>query len=168
MVQAETADRGKPMNIEADTGRYDDLKQLGTFSGNVIVSKGTMSIRANQIEVRKSPEGYQTGVATGGPNGLATFRQKRDGVDEYLEGQAERVEYDERANRVTLSKRAVVRRYRGGTMADETAGNQITYDLAGEVFSVVGGAGATPENPGGRVRATIAPRRDDEASGAKP
>lgn len=165
LARAETADRSKPMNIEADTGRYDDLQQVGTFTGNVVVTKGTMSIRASRIEVRKAPDGYQTGVATGGANGLSSFRQKRDGVDEYIEGEAERVEYDERASKVTLTRRAVVRRYRAGTLADETAGNQITYDLAGEVFNVVGGASAaTPDNPGGRVRAVIAPRRDDAAS----
>ena len=156
---AERADRDKPLNVEADRGRYDDLKQLGTFSGNVVVTKGTIVLRAALIEVRQTPDGYQRGVASAAPGQLASFRQKRDGVDETMEGEAERIEYDSKADTVRFVNRAVLRRLRGGVLADETAGSLITYDNAAEVFSVSGGAsGATPGNPGGRVRATLGPR----------
>lgn len=158
-AHAEKADRGKPMTVDADSARYDDLKQVGTFTGNVVVTKGTIVMRAAQIEVRQSPEGYQYGSLVGGPGRLASFRQKRDGVDEFIEGEAERIEYDSRADTVRFINRAVIRRYRGATLADETAGNLITYDNAAEVFSVSGGASAaTPANPGGRVRAVLTPR----------
>ena len=156
---AEKADRNKPLNVEADSGRYDDLKQVGTFSGNVVVTKGTLTMRAAKIEVRQSPEGYHYGLATALPGQLATFSQKRDAADEVIQGEAERIEYDGKNDTIRFVDRAVIRRYRGGALADETAGSQIVYDNLREVFSVVGGAsGATPENPGGRVRATIAPR----------
>ena len=156
---AEKADRNKPLNVEADSGRYDDLKQIGTFTGNVVVTKGTLTMRAAQIEVRQSPDGYQHGVATALPGQLASFSQKRDGVDETIQGEAERIEYDGKADTVRFVNRAVIRRYRGATLADETAGSEVVYDNAREVFSVVGGAsGATPANPSGRVRATLAPR----------
>ncbi len=156
---AERADRNKPMTVDADSARYDDLKQVGTFTGNVVVTKGTIVMRAAQIEVRQSPEGYQYGMLIGGPGRPASFRQKRDGVDEFIEGEAERIEYDSRADTVRFVNRAVIRRYRGATLADETAGNLITYDNAAEVFSVSGGASAaTPATPGGRVRAVLTPR----------
>jgi len=158
-VRAEKADRDKPLNIEADSGRYDDLKQIGSFTGNVVVTKGTMLLRAARIEVRQSPDGYHHGVATALPGQLATFSQKRDGVDETIRGEAERIEYDGRNDTVKLVNRAVIRRFRGATLADETAGSLITYDNVREVFSVSGGAtAATAANPGGRVRATLAPR----------
>lgn len=158
-ASAEKADRNKPLNVEADAGRYDDLKQVGTFTGNVVVTKGTLILRAEQIEVRQSPDGYQHGVATALPGRLASFSQKRDGVDETIQGEAERIEYDGKADTVRFVNRAVIRRYRSGALADETAGNLITYDNTREVFSVSGGASAaTPANPGGRVRATLAPR----------
>jgi len=158
-VHAEKADRNKPMTVDADSARYDDLKQVGTFSGNVVVTKGTIVMRAAQIEVRQTPEGYHHGMLIGGPGRLASFRQKRDGVDEFIEGEAERIEYDSRADTVRFVNRAVIRRFRGATLADETAGNLITYDNAAEVFSVSGGASAaTPANPGGRVRAVLTPR----------
>jgi lipopolysaccharide export system protein LptA len=164
-AHAEKADRNKPMTVDADAARYDDLKQIGTFTGNVVVTKGTIVMRAAQIEVRQTAEGYQHGVLMGGPGRLASFRQKRDGVDEFIEGEAERIEYDSRADTVRFVNRAVIRRYRGATMADETAGNLITYDNAAEVFSVSGGvSAATPANPSGRVRAVLTPRDKAESA----
>lgn len=166
---AEKADRDKPLNVEADSGRYDDLKQVGSFSGNVVVTKGTMTMRAAKIEVRQAPDGYQYGVATALPGDLATFSQKRDGVDETIRGEAERIEYDGKADTVRLINRAVIRRYRGATLADETAGSLITYDNISEVFSVTGGpSAATPANPAGRVRATLGPREPASAPPAQP
>lgn len=164
-ARAEKADRNKPMNVEADAGRYDDVKQIGTFSGNVVVTKGSIQIRAGQIEVRQTPDGYQAGVATAAPGKLASFRQKREGVDETIEGQADRIEYDSRSDTVRFAGHAVVRRWRDGKVADETAGSLITYDNTAEVFSVSGGASAaSSDNPSGRVRAVLTPRGDSTAS----
>lgn len=168
-ASAEKADKDKPLNIEADAGRYDDLKQVGSFTGNVVVTKGSLTMRAAKIEVRQTPDGYQQGVATAPPGGLATFSQKRDGVDETIRGEAERIEYDGKADTVRLVDRAVIRRYRGATLADETAGSLITYDNTSEVFSVTGGpSAATPANPAGRVRATLAPREAASAAASQP
>ena len=167
-ARAEKADRTKPMNVEADAGRYDDVKQVGTFSGNVVVTKGTIQIRAGQIEVRQTAEGYQSGMATAAPGKLVSFRQKREGVDETIEGLADRVEYDSRSDTVRFVGHAVVRRYRGATLADETAGSLISYDNAAEVFSVSGGvAASSAANPSGRVRAVLTPR-DAAASAPEP
>ena len=164
-ADAEKADRSKPLNVEADSARYDDLKQVGTFTGNVVVTKGTLTMRAAQIEVRQGADGYHHGLATALPGQLATFSQKRDGVDETIQGEAERIEYDGRNDTVKFVNRAVIRRYRGATLADETAGSQIIYDNVREVFSVIGGASAaTPANPSGRVRATLAPREPAAAA----
>ena len=168
-AQAEKADRDKPLNIEADSGRYDDLKQLGSFTGNVIVTKGSLTMRAAKIEVRQSPDGYQSGVATALPGQLATFSQKREGVDETIQGQADRIEYDGKTDTVRLIDRAVIRRYRGATLADETSGSLITYNNISEVFSVTGGpAAVTPANPSGRVRATLAPREAPSPAASGP
>src|SRR5262249_35679051 len=91
---AEKADRNKPMNVEADALRYDDLKQTSVFTGKVVVTKGTILIRGARIDVRQDPEGYQYGVVTAEPGKLAFYRQKREGVDEFVEGEGETIEYD--------------------------------------------------------------------------
>ncbi len=166
-ARAEKADRFKPLNVEADLpGKIDLLNQFVVFNGNVVVTKGTMTIRAARIEVRETPEGYHTAVAIGTPSKLATFRQKRDGVDEYIEGEAERLEYDGKTDTVRFVNRASVRRLRGSTVADEITGNLVTYDGISEVFSVSGGAPATASNPGGRVRAVLTPRDGSAAAEA--
>jgi lipopolysaccharide export system protein LptA len=163
-ASAERADRAKPLNVEADQpGKIDLLTRFVVFNGDVVVTKGTMIIRAARIEVRETPEGYHTAVALGSGAKLATFRQKRDGVDEYIEGEAERLEYDGKADTIKFVNRASVRRLRGTSVADEIAGNLVSYDGTTEVFSVSGGAAATPSNPGGRVRAVLTPREGSPA-----
>jgi lipopolysaccharide export system protein LptA len=165
-AQAEKADRFKKMEVESDQpGRVDLQNQIVVFNGNVVVSKGTMVIRAHRIEVRETPDGYHLAVATGGAGQLATFRQKRDAVDEHIEGEAERLEYDSKADTVRFVGKAAVKRLRGKTVADEVTGALITYDNTAELFTVAGGAAAaTPSNPNGRVRAVISPREGSPAA----
>ena len=161
---AEKADRSKPMNVEADALRYDDLRQTSVFTGKVVVTKGTILIRGARIDVRQDAEGYQHGVVTAEPGKLAFYRQKREGVDEYIEGEGETIEYDGKADRVKFIKRAEMRRIRGGALADEVVGSVITYDNSTDVFTVDGG----PASPamGGRVRAVLTPKPGASAPAA--
>ena len=164
-VQAERADRFKPLTVEArEPGKIDLQKQIVEFNGDVVVTKGTMLIRAGRIEMRETPDGYHTAVALGSAAKPATFRQKRDGVDEYIEGEAERLEYDARSDTVRFVVNATVRRTRAGNSADEITGNLVTYDNTSEVFSVSGGARPTAANPNGRVRAVLTPREGSPAA----
>lgn len=160
---AEKADRDKPVNIEADRMSYDDLRQINIFEGKVTLTQGTLMIVAERITVKQDPEGFQRGVAEKGPGGLAYFRQKRDGLDEYIEGWGERIEYDARTEKADLIARARI--LRGG---DEVRGNIINYDGRSEFFTVVGGRqAASPDNPDGRVRAVIQPRSSPPAPGTE-
>ena len=164
-AHGEKADRFKPLNVEADLpGKIDLLNQFVVFSGNVVVTKGTMTIRAARIEVRESADGYHTAVAYGTPQQHATFRQKRDVPDEFIAGDAERLEYDGKSDVVRFVGNASVRRLRGGEVSDEISGNLVTYDSTTEVFNVSGGAPATAANPGGRVRATLTPKEGSAAA----
>jgi lipopolysaccharide export system protein LptA len=118
--------------------------------------------------VRERPDGHRGAVALGSPSRPATFRQKRDGLDETIEGQAQRIEYDSRGDVVRFSGDAQVRRLRGSQPADEISGNLITYDNGNETFSVAGAgpaaAGASAPAGTGRVRVVITPRPDVAAS----
>lgn len=161
---SEKADRSKPMAIEAEQpGSVDLQRQVVTFSGNVVISQGTMLLRADRIELRERPDGYREAKAFGSAEHPASFRQKRDGVDEIVEGAAERIEFDARTDTFRLIGNAAVRRLRGGVVADEISGALITWDNTHELFKVTGGA-ASPSNPGGRVRAVFAPREEPAAS----
>lgn len=163
---AEKADRTKPMTLESDQPCIVSLlKQTSVCSGNVVISQGTLQIRADRLALRETPEGYQMAQATGAPGKPASYRQKRDGVDEVVEGQAQRIDYDSRLGTLRFEGAAVVRRLRGATVADEIQGALILWDSAAESFSVQGGA-ATAANPGGRVRAVITPRLPADAASA--
>lgn len=168
---AEKADRNKPMNIESDTLRYDDLKQISIFTGRVVLTKGTIVIRGAQIEVRQDPDGYQYGLVTGAPDKLAFFRQKRDSVDEFIEGEGETIYYDGKADTVTFTKKAQLRRYRGTALGDEVTGAVIVYENLTDKFSVDGNVnqaqGGTGGAGGGRVRAMLTPKPDAAAGPAK-
>jgi lipopolysaccharide export system protein LptA len=156
---AEKADRDKPVNLEADRVTIDDAKQLAVFEGNVVLTQGTLQIRGDRMEVRQDKEGFKQGTTWGNP---AAFRQKRDGYDEYIEGWAGRIEYDGRAEKVEMFTRAQLKRGQ-----DEVRGDYISYDARSEFFQVTGGPKtATPDNPGGRVRAIIQPKSKDKDKAA--
>lgn len=154
-AQAERAERDLPLLIEADALRYDDVRQISVFTGNVVATRGSLVLRGERIEVRQDEQANQFGSASGSP---AFFRQQREGIDEFIEGQAQRIDYDSTTETVRLVGNAVMRRYRGAQLHDETSGNVITYDRNSGMFTVEGGlAHRTPANPAGRVRAMITP-----------
>ena len=170
VAQAEKADRTKPMNIEADSMRYDDLKQTSVFTGNVVVNKGTIIIRGDRIDVRQDPEGYQYGMVTAAPGKLAYYKQKRDaGPDEWIEGESEVIEYDSRADNVKFIRRAVMRRLIGATPNDESSGPLIVYDQSNDTFTVNGSSvppNAGVASQGGRVKAILTPKAAPTAPAA--
>lgn len=167
-AHAEKADRAKPMNIEADALRHDELKQTSVFTGRVVMTKGSIVLRGARLDVRQDAEGYQHGVVTAEPGKRAFFRQKRDTLpgapDEFIEGESEVIEYDGRSDNVRFVTRAELRRYRGAELSDEITGAVIVYNNLTDVFTVdgkrnntAGASGETPA-PGSRVRAVLAPK----------
>ena len=158
-VLAERADRDKPLTIDADALRHDDQKQITVFTGRVTANKGTIAMRGARLEVRQDAAGNQFGILTAEPGQRAFFRQKREGLDEYIEGEAEQIEYDSTTDTARLMRKAELRRYQGATVADEVFGTLIVYNGTTEVFTVDGQPG-----PGGRVRAILAPRHAASAA----
>jgi lipopolysaccharide export system protein LptA len=141
-VWAERADREKPVNLEADRVDLDDAKKEAVFEGNVTLTQGTLTIKADKIIVKQDAEGFQYGIAYGSP-------------DDFIEGFSERLEYDGKADKVQMFANARIQRGR-----DEVRGDYISYNAITEFFQVIGGGktAATPGNPQGRVRAVIQPK----------
>ncbi|MGH8710855.1 MAG: lipopolysaccharide transport periplasmic protein LptA [Burkholderiales bacterium] len=147
---AERADRDKPVNVVADKVNVDDTNKVSVFEGNVVLTQGTIVIHASKIIVRQDSEGFNSGTAYGN---LATFRQKMEGVDEYIEGEAERIEYDGKTEKLELFNSAHIKRGQ-----DELRGNYISYNAITEFYQAL--SGKQPAN-GGRVRAVIQPKEKD-------
>jgi lipopolysaccharide export system protein LptA len=158
-AHAEKADRDKPTQLEANRMSSDDARRISIFEGNVVLSKGTINVRADRIVVRQDADGFQHATATGKP---VRFRQKgdpkgdREGV--WTDGEALRVEIDDRNERVEMFERARVMRDK-----DEVHGEYIFLDQRSEFFSVSAAKGAAPTAPEGRVRAVIQPKTKPDA-----
>ncbi len=158
LVHAEQADTNQPTNVEADHMAYDDVHQINTFNGNVVLTRGSLIMKADKVVVTQDPAGYQFATLYAAPNGLATFRQKRDGgPDLWVEGQAKRIEYDGKNELVKLYSKAKMRRLEGTKTTDEVEGEFISYDSRAEFFSVNNTAGDQSKPGAGRIKAVIQP-----------
>ena len=161
-AMAEKTDREKPINYSADVGDVNYQTKVGTLSGNVIVTQGTLSIHADKIVLRQNPDNTMSATAYGNPVAL---RQKRDGLDEYYDGYAQRIEYDGAKEFVQLFDRAMLRRGQ-----DEIRSNYISYNAATEMFKAEGRPETTPApndaGPGSRVRGVFQPKSETAPAGA--
>lgn len=157
---AEHADSGQPINIEADQVLIDNAKQISTFTGKVQMTQGTMVIRGDKIVVVQDKDGFKHGTAYGH---TASFRQKREGLDEYVEGFGQRIEYDMRSDRVDFYVQARVKRAQ-----DDVRGEHIIYNAKTEVFQADGGDKSSATATSGRVSAVLHPKpKSPQESGAK-
>ena len=153
---AEKADRDKPTQIEANRMSADDTRRMTIFEGNVVLTKGTIAVRAERIVVRQDAEGFQYTSATGAP---VRFKQKQDPKEgekegRWMDGEAMRIEIDDRKQTIELFEKARVNRG-----CDEVAGNYIFVDQRSDFFSVSSAKGAPKEGQKQeRVTATIQPK----------
>jgi lipopolysaccharide export system protein LptA len=164
---AEKADRNKQMVIDAGKADFDETTKTRVLTGNVVITKGTLMIRAEKVTIKEDAQGFAYVVANGK---LANFRQKREGLDQYMDGAAEQIDYDAKAETVKLIQRAQLKRLEKEKVADEVYGAQINYDAKTEFYSVESGpTGQTSQNPTGRVRIVLQPKNTDANPGpAKP
>jgi lipopolysaccharide export system protein LptA len=157
-AHAEKADREKPITVNADQATADDAKRTSDFIGNVVVTQGTMRITAAKANLKEDAAGFRFFVANGAP---LTFRQKRDNIDEYIDGEAQRAEFDDKNDVLRLYTKARVK-----TGANEITGDFISYNMRSEVAEVAGAPPGTKAPPGERVKVIILPKKVPEAGKA--
>lgn len=165
---AERADRNKPMTIDADKPmRLDIERKVYVVNGNVLISQGSLQLRAERMELRETADGRRNATAFGDAQRPASFKQKLDTPQEWAEATAERIEYDSRTETLRMTGLAQWRRLRANEVVDEISGHSIVWDQKAGTVDVSGGV-ATAANPGGRVRAVFAPKPEPPtaASGA--
>jgi lipopolysaccharide export system protein LptA len=147
------------MHIEADALKHDESAQITTFTGRVMVTKGTLVLRSEKLEVQQDKEGKQVAKLWAAKGERAFFRQKREGLDEFTEGEAETVIYDSQADKITLTGRAELRIFRGQQLSDRLQGHLIVFDNTTEVFTVDGKTSTGSNSSGNqRIKATLTPR----------
>jgi lipopolysaccharide export system protein LptA len=157
---AEKADREKEIVMNADHGFADDAKRTTTFDGDVVITQGTMRITADKVTVREDPNHHKFYVAYGNP---VTFRQKRDNADEFIEGYAQRAEFDDLTDMLKLYDKARVK-----SNQNELTGNFISYDMGRELAQVSGAPPGQKPPEGSRVKVVIIPPKKGEDGKAAP
>lgn len=161
---AEKADANQPTNVEANQMAYDDVKQISIFTGNVVLTRGSLVMRAEKMVVSQDAAGFQYGVMYAPSGGFATFRQKRDGgPDLWIEGRAaDRIEYDTKSEVAKFYSNARVRLLDGQIITDQVEGEFISYDSKTEFYSVNNTASGQSKAGAGRIRAVIQPRNNEK------
>ncbi|HLU77818.1 MAG TPA: lipopolysaccharide transport periplasmic protein LptA [Burkholderiales bacterium] len=158
---AERADRNQPINIESDRLTADENKQVAIFEGRVILTQGSFVLRADRLIVRQDDTGFEHATAYGAP---ATFRERREGTNEWIDGEALRIEYDGRKEFVELFDKARLTREK-----DEVRGSYISYDARSDFFTVKSKPGEAPQEGGdARVRAVIQPKSKEPPPASPP
>jgi lipopolysaccharide export system protein LptA len=155
-ASAEKADKEKKISFSADDGSgISQETPGGTLKGNVIITQGTITIRADRIDFKQNPDNSMSATAYGNP---ISFRQKRDDVDEYYEGYAQRAVYDGSKEVLELFDRALLKR----SATDEVRSNYISYNSKTGEFHAEGrpDAPGAADGPGTRVRGVFQPRSD--------
>ncbi|MBB5019465.1 lipopolysaccharide export system protein LptA [Chitinivorax tropicus] len=159
MAHAERADRSKPINVEADSWFGEEKTKVSTYEGNVVITQGTLLMRADKAVIRQDAEGNYHAIANGRP---LTYREKRDEADDFIEGQADRMEYNGKLGQLQLFGKAKLKRGN-----DEVRGDYIFYDQLVGTFKVGPEAGAKTTTPG-RVRMVLQPAQKDSKEAPKP
>ena len=154
---AEKADREKEIVTNADKFTGDDATHTITLEGNVVLTQGTMRITAARVVIKEDAQRFKHYTATGTP---VTFRQKRDNVDEWMKGFAQRAEFDEKSDMLKLYDNARVK-----SNQNEITGQFISYDMTRQVAEVTGAPPGQVAPAGSRVKVIIIPAKKDAAPG---
>lgn len=157
---AEIADREQPINLEADQVTINEADQISTFIGGVRLTQGSLLILGDKIEIEQGKGGFVIATAHGSP---ASFRQKREAVEGYVEGYGERILYDAKVDMLYLDGLARLKRDR-----DEVTGEHITYNAKTELFKVNVSDGATDTVQQRRVRVVLQPKAKHDEVASKP
>lgn len=149
-ASGEKADSYQAMTIDADRVTVDEVKRTSVFSGHVVITQGTMQIKAEKVVYRQADEeGDYFITAQGSP---INFRQKQDDSPDYLEAYAEQLEFDSKSQQARLMRKAILRRGK-----DEVRGDTIFYDMRTQQYEVKGGKTSSGANE--RIKVTIQPRK---------
>lgn len=166
-ASAEKADSLKQAVINTDSMDIDEVTQTRILTGNVVLTRGTLIMKSDKAVVKESPDGYMAVTLTTNPGKMATFRQKKDGgPDLWVEGQAERIEYEERTDMVKLFNKATIKNLEGNRLSNQTDSEFISYDSRKDVAVARNDASGESKAGKGRVTVVLAPRRTTAAAAA--
>lgn len=132
-ASAPLSDRQAPTKVDSDRLQHDEKRSFTVFSGNVLLTRGSLVMRGDRLELQQLPDGSSRGVLTGSP---AHIRQRRSAENEWMVGRAERIDYDSRSEISVLTGNALMLRLAGETERDRISGDRLVYNSAAETYQV--------------------------------
>jgi len=153
---AQRAAEAPDMLVLSDTLMYDDVKKVSVFTGNVLLTRGAMTLRAHVLRLREDAQGNQFGTATAVKGGQVIVRQENQETFEVIEAKGARAEYNSRTEEIEMIGQAVVTRLICGKPFDTISGARVIYRQKTDTYEAHGGADSA--GPGGRVRSLAQPR----------
>jgi len=138
---AKTLDFQQPVNIKADRSEFNEKEGVQSLSGNVVITQGTIQIKADKIIVKLKDNKLDTIEGSGKP---IYFQQESD-AGELVTGESENILYEAANGRLTLSGSATLSEPRQNLRSDRIVFDSITQTVVAE-------GGKT-----GRVSITIQP-----------
>lgn len=148
--------------IISDTLNYDDIRKESVFTGNVVLTRGNMTLHSDTLTMREDEEGFQYGTATVESGKRVFLRQENPEKFEVLEARGQRAEYDGKKEEVEMIGKAVVTRFICGKPFDNIQGERVIYRQRTETYQAFGGPNSAA--PGGRVRSLATPRARVDAA----
>tara|TARA_R110002020_G_scaffold151182_2_gene328223 strand:+ start:618 stop:1151 length:534 start_codon:yes stop_codon:yes gene_type:complete len=149
------ADRDQPIRIQANSATLDDRSNTAVYTGDVIITQGSMRLTGNRVTLNTDAEGAVRKIVSQGTP--ATYKQTpADGSPVDARGQT--IEYHADEDRVVLIEKAFLEQ-QGNTFQ----GEYISYDINRQVVDAgraasAGGTGAQQD----RIEILIQPRKRSE------
>lgn len=155
---ADRDDSSKPMNFKSVSAHMDDLRKTYNYVGQVRMTQGTRLLTADKVVIKQDAAGFSKSVATGSPQKLAYVKQRENDGKGWMEGWAERIEYDDRTDKLYFFDQAHLK-----TSKDEAKGEVIIYDNVTERYQVLAKGQPIPEQSKSLPAQTgITPRKSPE------
>lgn len=137
---ADKQDGSQPMKLWADRATLDDYKKTYDYLGNVKMTQGTRLLNADRLLIKQDAAGFHHNTAFGNPQKLAYIKQRENDGKGWMEGWAERIEYDDRTDKFTFYDKARIK-----TSNDDASGEVIIYDNLTERYQILAKGQPIPE-----------------------
>lgn len=162
---AEKADSNKETIIDAGYTHIDGKASVRRLSKGVSLVRGTLTVTAENAVITEAPNGDQFVVLTGGNGRKVTFRQKRDGgPDLWVDGEADRAEYNQSTEIVKFISKSRVRYLEGKRVTQEQEGEYLSYDSKNDVIVGTNSTSGQHVDGAGATRIILQPKTEKQAN----